>query len=180
MAQTGQRLQMEKQGLDLTFVTTSADSNGELLRVEVQVQPGAGALKHVHPRQEERFEVLEGSFTIGVGREARAYGPGESVAAPAGVVHWVSNKSDGVVHVASEFRPALDSESVWETLAALDRVGKMGKNLVPRPLQIAVMMDELGDSFSYAPIIPVGVQKAIARPLAALGRRRGYKAHVAY
>jgi quercetin dioxygenase-like cupin family protein len=150
MAGTGQRLLMEHQGLEVTFVTTAADSNGEMLRVEVTVAPGVGALKHVHPRQEERFEALEGSFTIGVGRKARAYGPGESVAAPGGVVHWVSNKSDAAVRVASEFRPALDSESVWETLAALDRAGKAGKNLVPTPLQIAVMMDELGDSFSYA------------------------------
>jgi quercetin dioxygenase-like cupin family protein len=176
MAQAGQQLQFEHQGLDLTFIKTAADSNGEVMTVEVTVAPGAGALKHIHPKQEERFEVLEGSFTIGVGRKARAYGPGESVAAPAGVVHWVSNKSDQSVRVVSEFRPALDSESVWEKLAALDGERKLGKNLVPKPLQIAVMMDELGDSFSYAPVIPVGLQKALARPLAVLGRRRGLTA----
>jgi quercetin dioxygenase-like cupin family protein len=170
----------DHEGLELTFLTTAADSEGEVCRIEITVPPGSGALKHVHPRQEERFEILEGSFTIGVGRRADVYGPGETIVAPVGKVHWVSNESEVLVRVVTEVRPALATEAVWETLAALDREGRLGKNLIPRPLQIAVMMQDFGDSFIFVPGIPVALQKAIARPLAALGRRLGYKARQRY
>ena len=180
MASTGQRMTFDHQGLELTFLTTAADSDGEVCRIEITVPPGSGALKHRHPRQEERTVIGEGSFTIGVGRETGVYGPGETIVAPVGKVHWVSNKSKGVVRVVQEVRPALDTEAVWETLAALDRDGRLGKKLIPRPLQIAVMMHEFGDSFIFLPGIPVGLQKALARPLAALGRRLGYKARIRY
>ena len=42
-------------------LVTSADSGGELMRAELWVPPGARvAAPHTHPRQSERFEVLEG------------------------------------------------------------------------------------------------------------------------
>jgi hypothetical protein len=42
------------------------------------------------------------------------------------------------------------------------------------------MMHDFDDSFIFVAGIPVGVQKAIARPLAALGRRLGHKARHRY
>jgi hypothetical protein len=86
---------LDHQGLELTFLTGAADSDGEVCRVEIRVPPGSGALRHVHPRQEERILIREGRLTIGVGRKTGVYGPGETIVAPVGTAHWVSSKSKG-------------------------------------------------------------------------------------
>ena len=80
------------------------------------------------PRQEERLEVLEGSFTIGVRRESLGVGFRRDPC-PRGRCTGLPNKTNGPVRVALEFPPALDSERVWETLAVLDRQRKPGKHL---------------------------------------------------
>ena len=59
MAHAGQILDNPVSGERFEFRRTSADTNGELLEFDLTLAadgsvPGA----HVHPKQEERFEVL--------------------------------------------------------------------------------------------------------------------------
>ena len=59
MITTGQALTNTVTGETLVFRTTSADTNGERVVVETFVEPnGAVAAAHIHPAQEELFEVL--------------------------------------------------------------------------------------------------------------------------
>jgi mannose-6-phosphate isomerase-like protein (cupin superfamily) len=50
---------------------------------------GTGRLPpdHLHPRQIERFEVLEGTMRTIIGGAERWYGPGETFEVPAGTPH---------------------------------------------------------------------------------------------
>jgi hypothetical protein len=56
-------------------------------------------------------------------------------------------------------------------LAADGRTDAKGR---PSLLQTAALMREFPDEFFYLADVPVAVQRAIAAPLAALARRRGY------
>ena len=80
MAYTGQTLHNPASGERITFRRTAAETNGELLAIDLELPPGRrvpGGL-HVHPLQEERFEVVEGTMRFRVGRERITAGPGES------------------------------------------------------------------------------------------------------
>ena len=59
--------------------------------------PGA----HVHPEQEERFHVLEGTMTFRLGMKKIVAEAGETVVVPAGRVHKFANGGDGVAAPAS-------------------------------------------------------------------------------
>ena len=65
MITTGQTLTNSVTGETLVFRTTAADTNGERVVVEAFVEPdGAVAAAHVHPAQEELFEVLAGELRV--------------------------------------------------------------------------------------------------------------------
>ncbi len=64
--------------------------------------------KHVHRKQEERFEVVTGRVRAHVDGEERSHGRGDVFAAPPGSVHTVWNDGgDDDVRLLVEFRPAL-------------------------------------------------------------------------
>src|SRR3954468_1752186 len=58
MAYAGQTIENPVSGERITFIRTAADTDGELLEIELELSPdGAVPGAHVHPEQEERFEV---------------------------------------------------------------------------------------------------------------------------
>src|SRR5919109_1031515 len=73
MARAGDVLENPATGDRLVFLQTAAETNGELLEYELTFVPSGFAVRnHLHPRQEERHEVLDGSLGIVVaGRERR-------------------------------------------------------------------------------------------------------------
>lgn len=86
MARAGKVI--ESPSTRLVFVDTAADTNGELLRVEQFVQPGAPRVaEHVHPRQEERFTVLSGAMGVKAAGREWILGLGETVTVPSGTPH---------------------------------------------------------------------------------------------
>jgi quercetin dioxygenase-like cupin family protein len=73
MAQPGDVIEHPSFGARMTFLGTSAETNGELLLVEVVPPPGFSMAEHVHPRQEEQHEVLSGTLRAHVGGQDRNY-----------------------------------------------------------------------------------------------------------
>ena len=64
----------------ITFRKTAADTNGEYLEIDLELAPdGHVPGKHVHPRQEERFEVLSGTMKFRMGLKTVVAGTGEVV-----------------------------------------------------------------------------------------------------
>lgn len=180
MATAGELIENPITGERITFLKTTRETNGELLRFEYVFPPGFNIPEHVHPQQEERNEVLSGTLRGSVGGQERDYGEDERVVGPAGVPHaWQNPSSDEELRFVSEIRPPLAFETLFETLYGLARDGKTTRQGIPRnPLQLAVLVDETRGMF-YFTQVPIAVQGAFLElfgVLASVGRLLGYKA----
>ena len=90
-------------------------SRGELLVMEATYTGEAGMPpEHLHPKQAERFEVLEGTMRAIVDGEERVYGVGESFEVPAGTPHQMA--AEGPTRMRWEVRPALRTAEFFERL----------------------------------------------------------------
>jgi quercetin dioxygenase-like cupin family protein len=70
--------------------------------------------EHEHPRQAERFEVLEGVVRAVIGGDERRYAAGETFEVPARTPH--SMTGDGPARMRWEVRPALRTAEFFERL----------------------------------------------------------------
>jgi quercetin dioxygenase-like cupin family protein len=96
----------------------------EALEVEAVYQPGSQpAPVHLHPEQDERFEVLAGAITAQIDGEERAYGAGETFTIPRGTRHTMWNGGDAEVRLLWRTEPALDTLGWFEALAEAQRTG---------------------------------------------------------
>lgn len=171
MARSGKVI--ESPSTRLVFVDTAADTDGELLRVEQFVQPGAPRVaEHIHPGQEERFTVLSGAMGVKVAGRERVLGVGETVAVPPGTPHAFWNAGEEELRQRVELRPALATETFFETTFGLQRDGKLSEEGVPNLLMMAPVA-LAGEVF--LPKIPIPLQKVIFGVLAFLGRFFGYR-----
>jgi quercetin dioxygenase-like cupin family protein len=176
VARTGDVLENPVSGDRLVFLRTAAETGGEVLEYELTFVPRGFAVRdHLHPRQEERHEVLDGSLGIVVGGRARTLGAGDVEVVPPSTQHRIFSTRPEPLRARFALRPALESEVLLETLFGLARDGKVGSDGNPSLLQLAVIFDELGP-LGRPVKPPPAVQKALFRPLAALGRARGYRA----
>jgi mannose-6-phosphate isomerase-like protein (cupin superfamily) len=176
MTRAGDTIENPVTGERLVFRQTAADTDGEAVVFDCHVQPsGFVAKAHVHPYQEELFEVLEGALTFRVnGRELPA-GPGDRILVPAGTPHQFWNESETEACFRCEVRPALEFEQLVETLFALARAGKTNRHGLPSPLRLAVIARAHFDTVRL-PLPPVWMQRLGLVVGAALGRAVGYQA----
>src|SRR2546423_11165930 len=75
---------------------------GDLLRVEIWVDPGGWVPNHFHPALEERWEVVEGDVTFRIDGEKRDVGPGARLVAKPGVRHSFEHTGTAVAHLRIE------------------------------------------------------------------------------
>jgi quercetin dioxygenase-like cupin family protein len=180
MAYAGQILENPASGERITFRRTAAQTNGELVAIDLELPPGArvpGGL-HIHPKQEERFEVVKGTMRFRLRRKQIMAGPGEVVVVPPGVPHDFANVGDEPALVRVDIRPALKMEQLFETAVALAEQGRTMLNGIPRPLDLALFTREFENEVQAA-FPPRAVQRIALVPLAWLARRRGYAARYA-
>lgn len=166
--QTGERM---------IFRSTADSSNGELFQAELIVQAGSYVVRsHVHPRQEERFVVLEGRYGWKIGDKSGVAGPGETLICPIGVPHSQWNAGDVPMRIYYEHRPALTaSEIFFETQFGLSREGKLSPTGDIALPQAAVLLSEVGD-FIRPEKPPFWVQDLVFPPVAVVARLLGYRA----
>jgi hypothetical protein len=67
---------------------------------------------------------------VRIGDEEREYQPGEEAVVPPGVLHVAWNATDQDVTALMQFRPALRTETMFETFFGLARDGKVGSTAV--------------------------------------------------
>jgi mannose-6-phosphate isomerase-like protein (cupin superfamily) len=161
-------------GERLVFRQTTRETGGEAVVVETYLQPNAFvASAHVHAAQEERFQVLRGSVGFKVGRRKLVAGPGQRVTVPAGTAHRFWNAGDDVAQFVCEIRPALQFESLIETMFGLAADGKTNRKGMPNPLRLAVIAQAHFDTVQL-PIVPAILQRAALAMGAPLGKALGY------
>jgi mannose-6-phosphate isomerase-like protein (cupin superfamily) len=109
---------------------------GENLVVETWLGPGGALPTHFHPRQEERWSVVEGEARFQLGSEKRMIGPadGEMIVRP-GTKHALANLSDREVHLSCLALPALGLQSFLTESASAAREGLFMKGGIPKSLR---------------------------------------------
>jgi mannose-6-phosphate isomerase-like protein (cupin superfamily) len=178
MARAGEEIYNPVQGDWIVFGQTARDTGGELLSGEMLVAPSGGNSLHVHPLQEEHFEVLSGTLGVQIGDEQRSLGQGEEATVPPGTPHrWFNEDDRENARVLLELRPALNTEIFFETLYGLAADGKTDEDGVPSLLQTAVALDGLHKGEIYPATPPIALQKALFALLAPVGKLVGYREH---
>ncbi|HEX5909440.1 MAG TPA: cupin domain-containing protein [Thermoleophilaceae bacterium] len=173
MAYAGQTIENPVSGETIRFEQTAADTNGELLAFEVELTPdGHVPGMHVHPEQEERFEVLAGTMKFRKGFKTVVAEAGDVVTVPAGTAHKFANAGDEPAVARVEVRPALQMERLFETAVALAEEGKTTKKGMPKPLELALFTREFKREVQGA-FPPAFVQHASMAPLRWIADRRG-------
>src|SRR5215208_3141901 len=180
MAHRGESIENPLSGERMTFLKTTADTNGQSLEFEFIAPPGWSVPEHIHPHQQERTQMISGVLSGRVAGEDFRLLPDEIRVVPSGVVHaWRNPSEEEEARFSVEFSPALKMESGFETAWGLARDGKATKAGVPKnPLQLVVLASEHKDEV-YLPHPPIAVQKAlfaILDLLAPVGRMLGYRA----
>jgi quercetin dioxygenase-like cupin family protein len=162
----------------ILYLKTAQDTDGELLSLDLFVSPRGGNPLHVHPLQEEYFKAVSGTLGVQIGDEHRCLREGEEAIVPPGTPHrWWNDSDEEEAHVLAELRPALNTETFFETGYGLARDGKTDENNVPSILQQAVTLTGINKGEIYLASPPVAVQKALLAALAPVGRLLGYKDH---
>jgi len=174
MIHAGDTIENPVTGERTVFLETSRETDGQAVVFETFVQPdGFVAAAHVHPTQEERFEILSGTLGLRTGGEEIVADPGETVTIPAGTPHRFWNAGEDEVRFRCEVRPALQFEQLVETMFALAADGKTNKKGMPNPLRLAVIARAHFDIVRL-PFPPAFVQRLGLALGAPLGRILGY------
>ena len=179
MAYAGKTIENPASGERITFRETAADTGGELLAIDLELPanrrvPGG---QHIHPKQEERFEVVEGTMRFRMGRERIVAEAGEVVVVPAGVAHDFANAGDTAALVRVEIRPALEMERMFETAVAVAEQGRTMLGGIPKPLDLPLFMREFDDEVRAA-FPPRWLQRVALAPLAWVAGLRGRRAAI--
>jgi quercetin dioxygenase-like cupin family protein len=176
MAYAGQMVENPVTGERIVFRQTAADTNGELLAIDLSLPVGGHVPGvHVHPLQEEAFHVTSGKMKFRHGLKPIVAGPGESVVVPAGKIHSFAQHGDDPAQCRVEIRPALKMEQLFETTVRLAQDGRTNSKGMPKPLELALFVEEFRDEVR-APFPPAWFVRLVMTPLRAIARRRdGYR-----
>src|SRR5215213_1574463 len=124
----------------------------------------------VHPHQEEHFKAISGTLGIQIGDEHGRLGEGEEATVPPGTPHrWWNDDDQAEARVLVEFRPALNTETYFETLYGSTRDGKIDEKDPSFLLQHAVTLTGVNKGEIYRASPPVPVQKLLLAALAPVG-----------
>lgn len=112
------------------------EPDGENLIVHTWLEPGGALPAHLHPRQEERWSVLEGQVRFQLGPTRRVVGPDDGeIVVPPRTKHALASCSDREVHLRCLAVPALGLQTFLEDSAAAAGEGLFMRGGIPRSLR---------------------------------------------
>jgi mannose-6-phosphate isomerase-like protein (cupin superfamily) len=150
----------------------AADPGSDVLVWELRLSPGGRVpSSHAHPRQEERFTVVEGRMRFRVGWRRMVAGPGDTVVVPPGKPHHFANPGAVPARVEVRTTPALAMRELLETAAALARDQQAAGRVLPRLTDMVLFMRDF-EAEVASPFLPRLVRLG-TRLLAAVAERRG-------
>jgi cupin domain len=143
---------------------TIVRSDPDVLEVEATWGPGDGSPPppHLHPAQDEHFEVLAGQLTARLEGEERKLLAGDTLVVPRGTKHQMWNATAAEARARWETRPAGRTEEWFRTI---DRLIRENEGRMPGPLAFGELLNEYDDVFQLA----VGPQWAVKPAVSALG-----------
>jgi quercetin dioxygenase-like cupin family protein len=176
MAKAGDTIDNPVTGERIVVLQSARETDGELFAFELSVKPhGFVSAEHIHLKQEETFEVTRGTIRFRInGQEADAV-VGQGVVVPSGTPHSWWNESSEEVAAIVWLRPALNTETFFETFFGLARDGKTNKRGLPNIFQTAVLVTDYQDVTKVLLPPPLPFLLKLLTPLARLlGYRSSY------
>lgn len=171
MAAAADRLHNPIQRDTVAFLRTAAQSGGESLLLEVELEPRGRSRLHRHLRATETVEVVEGELALERGKEHLTLRPGDRAVVPPGAAHRVSNRTGAAVRFLVELRPPGRLEEALRIGYGLAAEGRVQRNGTPRSVLQAALLSARADT--YATTSPVLLQRLVTLPLALLARALG-------
>lgn len=133
----------------VTFVETSAETNGERTLLRIELAPGGGNKPHYHNVFTERFEVAEGELLVLRGTERHVLQPGQSLTAPANTLHCFGNPTAQPTCFFVELRPGHTGfERTLQIGYGLAADGKTTKHGMPTNIYHVAVLVALSDSIT--------------------------------
>jgi quercetin dioxygenase-like cupin family protein len=176
MAVAGETITHPISGEQITFIRTSADTDGALAELEFFLPAGMTPCpEHVHPQSTERVTVHSGQVRAMIDGRLQTVAEGESLEVPPGTWHtWVPV---GEVRMTATFTPALGMDDFLIDLFAIAEAGEVDAQGVPHLLPLMVLLDDYPDA-CYLREPSAGPRKDTIRTLACSGRMHGFgRAH---
>jgi mannose-6-phosphate isomerase-like protein (cupin superfamily) len=156
-------------GEKFRVIRSAVDTNGELAQAHFDLIPGGHAPRaHVHPHQEERFQIIAGTLTVMVKGEEKVVSAGETIVVPPGTPHQPFNRSNVEMRSLAEIRPAGKLGLFFGQMAGLD--------FKPSFLQMMLFVRQY-DIYPATP--PPAVLRVVSFILAPTARLVGYRSFYA-
>lgn len=160
-------------------ITFRDQSEEEIVTAEVRVEPGGDVPPHLHPRHDERFEVVEGDVRFTVGRRRMRASAGEHLVVPAGTRHAFKNTGSTPATLRVEVEAGMELEPFLADAAGLARAGAYTRLGLPTSFDALLKLSVMVWHYRETTLLlnpPPALQPLLIRPLARLGERRGYRA----
>jgi mannose-6-phosphate isomerase-like protein (cupin superfamily) len=163
-------------GERMEFLETGVETDGRRLSFDTIREPFEdpqyelhAADGHVHPDQEEYFEIIEGSARFLIGDRQVVLTPGQSAVVPPNTIHHWMALDGRPVRVKAEYRPALNTAEWFASFH-----GHLERDDMTL-IQAVVIQSEFYEGAPW-PSQARPLWKALVRVLAPIGRLMGYKA----
>ncbi len=175
MAKAGDSIDNPVTGERIVVLQSGQETAGELFAFELSLRPhGFVNAEHIHPKQEEVFEVTRGTIRFRINGQEMDAATRRKVVIPAGTRHVLWNPSDEEASMTVWLRPALKTEVFFETFFGLARDGKTNKRGLPSIFQTAILVADYQETKVLLPP-PVQILLKLLTPLARLlGYRSSY------
>lgn len=126
---------------------TAESTGGAFCEFDLHLGEGAVvAAAHVHPGQQERFEVRSGSIRLRSEGQEELLSAGDVRTIEPGTTHSWGNAASGETVVTVRLTPALRSEAFFASFCRVANGGHANAKAMPRnPLRLAVLAHEYRD-----------------------------------
>jgi quercetin dioxygenase-like cupin family protein len=120
-------------GIPMLIRIHGRDTNGTVSVVESHDVPGGGPPPHIHHREDETFQILEGEYEFTVGGKTILAKPGTTLFAPRGVAHTYRYLGQTPGRLMCVINPS-GFEGFFEEIGAMSPQEQQN---IPRVLEIA-------------------------------------------
>jgi quercetin dioxygenase-like cupin family protein len=172
MAVAGETITHPITGERITFIRTSAETDGALAEMDFYLPAGMTPCpEHIHPKSTERVTVLSGEVRAMIDGRLHAVAEGETLEVPPDTWHtWVPV---GEVRMRVTMTPAMGLDDFLADLFAIAEAGEVDGQGVPHLLPLMVLLDDHPDA-CYLREPSAGPRKDTIRTLACSGRMHGF------
>ncbi len=131
----------------VTFLRTSAETNGQVSDMIVELNAHGRNPMHKHSEFAETFIVLEGELGLMLKGRKIILPAGDKLTIEKGEAHCFFNPTKGTVKFQVQFKPGHEgAENMLRILYGMAADGITDKKGIPRSLRAIAVLGELGDT----------------------------------